>query len=415
MSRLPLIIALLLAAAPAAAAPGRNQDNIADLIVAARSMNPEVATMTLEADAAEARAQTKGWLDDPKFEAQVQLFRDVPSYAPGTNQALVTYRVRQMLPWWGKLSLQREQSELLSKATRARQHGVENEVAYRVKEAYAQYHLAHLAADETRNLIGIVDLTARIAQARYAQTVGGQEAITGANAERAAMQSELARIQAEQRRAKVRLNGLLGRKPTSPLAEDPMPRAIPPAETLDLETLLERALTANPGLREQGAQIEAADKGRELADKEWFPDIEVSLGVMQREQDIEGYEAMIGVTIPLQRDKRHAMVREASAMSNASRARLTQLRAEITTDLHQAHAELEALAARKKLLRGTTLPQARIALDSAVKAYQLSRAEFASVLTAEQALRRAIVEWLTVQYDEQVRLADIERLIGGEL
>ncbi len=409
-------LALVLAGLPAGAqSAGRSEEGIGDLIQAARSLNPEVATMTLEADAAEARAQTKGWLDDPKFEAELQLMRDAPSYAPGTNEALVTYRVKQMLPWWGKLSLQREQAEAAGKAVRARQHGVENEVAFRVKEAYAQYHLSHLAADETRSLIDILGLTARLAQARYAQTVGTQAEVTTVEAERATMQSELARLQAERRRAKVRLNGLLARKPQAPLTEQPVPRAIPPAETLDIDTLVERALSFNPSLREQSAQIEAADKGRELADKEWFPDFEVSLGVMQRERDIEGYEAMIGITIPLQVPKRQAMVREASAMAGASRAKLTQLTVEITTELHQAHADLEALGHRKKLLRNTTLPQTRIAFDSAIKAYQLSRIDFAMVLAAEQALRRAIVEWLTVQYEEQVRLADIERLIGGEL
>lgn len=409
-------LALVLAGPPAlAGAAGRGEEGIGDLILAARSLNPEVATMALEADAAEARAQTKGWLEDPKFEAELQLMRDRPSYAPSADQALVTYRVKQMLPWWGKLSLQREQAEAAGRAARARQHGVENEVAFRVKEAYAQYHLSHLAADETRSLIDILGLTARLAQARYVQTVGRQEEVTSVQAERAAMQSDLARLQAERRRAKVRLNGLLARKPQAPLTEQPTPRAIPPAETLDLDALLERALAANPAIRERGAQIEAADKGRQLADKEWFPDFEVSLGVMQRENDIEGYEAMVGITIPLQVPKRRAMEREASAMASASRARLTQLQVEITTDLHQAHAELEALGQRKKLLRDITLPQARIAFDSAVKAYQVSRIEFAMVLAAEQTLRRAIVEWLNVQYEEQIRLAEIERLIGGEL
>ncbi len=399
----------------ATAAAAQEPVTVDDLIAIARSMNPEAQAMALEADAAEARAEASGWLADPTFETEIELMRDTPSYAPGLDEVLVTYRVTQMLPWWGKRSLEREAAEATGRSARARQQATENEIAFKVKEAYAQYHLAHLAAEETKRLIELLRDTASQVQARYAQGISKQQEVTAVEAERAAMQADLARIEAERRRAKVRINGLLARAATAPLVEEPQPRPLPPSAALDVDALVERALINNPTLREQSAQIEAADKTRALADREWFPDFEVTMGVMQRENDVEGYEAMIGFNIPLQAPKRRAMVREAGAMASAARVKAEQRRLEITTELHVAHAELEALAKRKRLLRDTTLPQARIAFSSAMQAYQLAREDFPMVLAAEQGLRRAIVETLNVQFEEQIRLAEIERLVGGEL
>lgn len=398
---------------PALAQP--RAETVVDMVEAARQLNPEAAAMALEADAAEARAEAAGALDDPKFEIEMELMRDVPGYAPTTNDALITYRASQMFPLWGKRTLKQESAEALGRGARARQQATGNEIAFRVKEAYAQYHLAHLAAEETERLIGLLGTMGSLAQARYAQNIGKQQEVTSVTAEQATMRSDLARMQAERRRAKVRLNGLLARTPDAPLVEQPMPRPIPPTETMDVDALVERALAHNPAIREQAAQIEAADRNRSLADREWYPDLEVGIGVMQRERDIEGYEAMIGFNIPLQVPKRRAMIREAGAMAGAARAKLDQLRLAVTTDLHVAHAELAALGHQKKYLRETTLPQARIAFDAAAQAYQTAREEFPMVLVAEQTLRRAIVEWLNVMYEEQIRLAEIERLIGGEL
>ncbi len=102
-------------------------------------------------------------------------------------------------------------------------------------------------------------------------------------------------------------------------------------------------------------------------------------------------------------------------MAGAARAKLEQIRLDVATDVHEAYAMLAALRERKRIVREITLPQARIALEAATRGYELSREEFANLLLAEQTLRRALVESVNVTFEEQVRLAEIERLIGGEL
>ena len=54
-------------------------------------------------------------------------------------------------------------------------------------------------------------------------------------------------------------------------------------------------------------------------------------------------------------------------------------------------------------------------LRSTLAAYEVGRADLPSVLLAEQAVRRTELENINVLVEQQVRLAEIEKLIGGEL
>ncbi|MBP2311810.1 TolC family protein [Azospirillum soli] len=410
-----VIAAALLLATPAVALAADREGTISHFIDAARRLNPEAQAMALEADAATARGGSAGALDDPKLKAEVMFPRRMPGYWPNRRAEEELYEVRQMFPLWGKRDLKRAIAESDSRKARALQADIENQLAYRVKVAYAEYHAAHLAADETRKLLGTLRRLADLSRARYAQGPGKQQEATGAEAERATLTAELARMEADRHRAQVRLNGLLARVPETPLPAAPQPRPVPPLETLPVEALVERARADYPAVRAAQAQIESADKTRQLVDRSWYPDVELGVGAIRREGRFEAYQAMVEVNIPLYAERRRAEQSEASSMAGAARAKLDQVRLEVATELHEAHALLMALSERKRLLRGTTLPQARIGLEAAMRGYELARDEFAGVLLAEQTLRRAIVEVVNVTFEEQIRLAEIERLIGGDL
>lgn len=407
-------VTVLLLTGTAALAAGPDIE-INQFIETARRMNPEAQAMALEADASVARVDSAGALEDPKLKAEIMFPRRMPGYLPSRRAEEELYQVRQMFPLWGKRDLKREIAEADSRKARALQVDIDNQLAYRVKVAYAEYHAAHLAADETRTLLGTMRRLAELSRARYAQGPGKQQDVTGAEAERGALTAELARMDADRRRAQVRLNGLLARAADTPLPAKPLPRPVPPLETMPVEALADRARTDYPAIRIAQAQIQSADKARQLVDRSWYPDVELGVGAIRREGRFEAYQAMIEVNIPLYADRRRAEQREAASMAGAARAKLDQARLEVTTELNEAYAMLKALAERKRIVRGTTLPQARIALESAMRGYELAREEFANVLLAQQTLRRALVEYVNVTFEEQIRLAEIERLIGGEL
>lgn len=396
----------------AAAEPANDISRLVDI---ARRLNPDVAAMALDADAARARVDSAGALDDPKFKVELSTPRAGSSFTPSGRISQETYEIRQMLPLWGKLELKREIADWDARKARASVRDVENQIAYRVKVAYAEYHVAHLAADETRKLAGTLRRLTDIARQRYAESAGRQADATGAEAETGALRADLARLDADRERARIRLNRLLGRDSGTPLPAKPQARPIPRIDALSVERLVARAHAESPTIDIGLAAAGSAERAQRLAERNWYPDVELGVGAMRENGRFESYQAMVEVTIPLQWGRREAEQRETWAMADAARARVDSLRLDVAADIGEARAMLGALAARKRILAGTTVPQARIALESTVNAYALGRADFPAVLTAEQSLRRVLVETINVQFEEQIRLAEIERLIGGEL
>ena len=66
-------------------------------------------------------------------------------------------------------------------------------------------------------------------------------------------------------------------------------------------------------------------------------------------------------------------------------------------------------------MKGQLLPQSELGLQSALAAYETGKAEFAMLLEAQRQIRKARQEILKSQVEAQLRLADIERLLGEDL
>ncbi|MBS1182319.1 MAG: czcC [Proteobacteria bacterium] len=386
------------------------KSELADLLALARRMNPDIAAMRLDADAAGARIDVAGALDDPKLKIELTSPRD--DFGRVSSEL---YEIRQMLPFWGKRALKREVAEWEARKAYASARDIENQVVWRAKVAYAEYHTAHLALDETKKLAGTLKRLTDIARARYAENAAPQSDVTGAASEAGALASELSRIAADKAGAAARLNRLLGRAADTPLAAKPAARPIPPLKTLRTDDLIARAKAGSPAIDVGLAGVGAADGARRLAERNWLPDVELGLGAMRENGRFESYQVMVEFSLPLQWGAKRAEQQEAAAMVVSARTRLDALRLDIDADLRTARADLDALVARQRVIAGTTLPQARIALDTAVKGYGLGRGDFPAVLGAEQALRRAIIESITTTYEEQVALATIERIVGEDL
>ncbi len=84
-------------------------------------------------------------------------------------------------------------------------------------------------------------------------------------------------------------------------------------------------------------------------------------------------------------------------------------------ELGTALAQLRAAQEMNHLLDTQLLPQARINLQAALAAYENGKVDFATLLEAERQVRQARLSIVKTQFEAQMRLAEIERLIGEEL
>jgi cobalt-zinc-cadmium efflux system outer membrane protein len=126
-----------------------------------------------------------------------------------------------------------------------------------------------------------------------------------------------------------------------------------------------------------------------------------------------GWMAMVGISLPIWRDKLHAGVAEAEAMRAMSQADLRAMTRMIEGDAAFAVSQLQAARDRQAAINTDVLPRARMAIEPAVASYAAGQLPLVSVIEAIQALR--IVQSDLIAADTQLGLAwvRLRRTLGS--
>jgi outer membrane protein, heavy metal efflux system len=389
-----------------------------ELLELGRRLNPGLKVRALEAEAALARVDAAGRFPDPMFTTEFEDIRASGSYAP-ESLGRVKYTVAQTIPLWGKRGLERGIASAEAGAAEAQRRLAEVELDARIKVVFASYYAAHATIGVTKELLRTVAAIAEAAQSRYAQGRGNQQDAISAEAEKGRLQHDLARQEGERRGATGRLNALLDRPPGALLAPPEALRPVPAADAMPLAELLDRAWRSNSRIDAEGSEITAAERSLELVRRTWYPDVTLGLSVYDEDgadsRPFGGYEAMISLAIPLQWGLREARERDAKAKLAVSQARRESTFVDLRGQIEESWWALDGLRHGVDILRRVNIPQAGVMLRSTLAAYELGRADLPSVLLAEQAVRRTELDNINLLVEQQVRLAEIERLIGGDL
>lgn len=124
---------------------------------------------------------------------------------------------------------------------------------------------------------------------------------------------------------------------------------------------------------------------------------------------------MFEFSIPLQQGTRRAQERESESMLSAARARKEATANQILSLLGESLAGMDAARRTETLLTNSLLPQAELTFKAALTGYENGKVDFATLLDAQRQIRQARQNQIKAQVDAQVRLAEIERLLGEEL
>jgi outer membrane protein TolC len=391
--------------------PGAELD---ELLAIARRMSPELMAQALEAEAALERVEAEGALPDPVLRLELQDIqrRDGSPLPESLGGAMLT--LEQEFPLWGKRTLRKGVARAEADMAQAERRGVEAELMTRLKTTYAALHAAHQGVTLTRELARSVAAIAALAGSRYAQGLGGQQEAIAAEIEKVRLETEIVRLEGDRQQAEAQLNALLGR-PAGALFVVPRGlRPLPPEDDLRLPELVERALRTSPALAAEQARIAAAVGSRELVERSWYPDVTLGLSVVEESRRIMGYEAMVELTLPLQWEVRKAQAREATTRVAAAQAARAATARQLEGELGAALAQLSAARRLADILHAQHLPRARLALTTALQAFELDQVELGEVLEAERRVRTTELEHLAVLVQQQEQLAEIERLVGGD-
>lgn len=392
--------------------------DVQGLLAYAREHNPELAAARFEADAAAQRVQPASALPDPVLRTELLDItnqgmtgaRLLPSQVGGTR-----YLLMQSVPWFGKRDLQRAAADAQVAQANGQVASSWAELSGQIKSAYAMYYYVAGSERLAQQTLGLLDDLEQIAQARYANGLGAQQEVIRAQLEKTMLRSEVIALQNESHHAHARLNTLLSRPVSAPLAEPVRLRDIPPAAKLDETRLLERVRSNNPQLQIVEATVQSAEKSRDLAYLNRYPGFTLGVAPTQSGNTVKTWDLMVELNLPLQQSSRRAQEREAEAMLSASGARKQALLNKVQADLSENLSALEAARRSEVLIATRLLPQAELTYQSALAGYETGRVDFAMLIEAQKQILKARQQQLQAQIGMQQRLADIEQLLGEEL
>jgi len=163
------------------------------------------------------------------------------------------------------------------------------------------------------------------------------------------------------------------------------------------------------------AGVRAGEKNRDLVYKNRYPDVALGISPTQSGNAVREWGVMVELNIPLQQEARRSQERESEAMLAAAKARKEATANRILSALTENLSGIEAAQHTERLSSSGLLPQANVTFESALSGYQTGKVDFATLLDAARQILNAKLEVLKAQMDAQVRLAEIERLLGEEL
>ncbi len=392
--------------------------SVESLLAIARERNPDYAVSRYEAEAAAERVEPAGALPDPKLRTELRdltrMGEQNATLSP-TRVGSTKYLLMQDLPWYGKRDLKREIADLEAQSARGRAHGTWDELAARIKAAHAQLYYVQRNERLTQEILDLLLRLEKTAQVRYAGGLAAQQDVIRAQIEQTGLRNELLALENERRQLQARLNALLGRPALAPLAAPERLRPLPPPARLDYVALEERMRARNPRLFAETTRIQSAEKSRELAYKNRYPDFTFGISPIQYQSAVREWELMVEMNIPLQQGSRRAQEREAEAMLAAARARSEAMANQVLGELAENLSGIEAARRGEELASGSLLPQAELTFRSALASYENGKVDFATLLDAQRQIRQARQTQLKAQAEAQARLAEIERIIGEEL
>jgi outer membrane protein TolC len=343
---------------------------LSDLVAALEGINPEMEAARHEIEVRAKRVGPAGAPPDPIVASEitnVDAFREVS--------------VSQEFPFPGKLSLRTKVATADTEVMRFAADEVRLERIAELKSMYMEYRLGDRSlAIVRRNRTRLQQMT-RVTEARFSVGQGAQQDVVKAQLELTLLTERETALERQQAALRARINKLLVRPPQEPLD---------PGLTFDVQPLahdvpeLLRLAEANyPAIKRDDEAIRRDELMVALARKEVWPDFGAKLTF---EKDPFGLSWMYGVevmaNVPIFANRKQKQL-AASAESAVAVSRSVQ-RATVAAAAGRIGDQIAVVTSTRRLIRlyeDSVLPQARLALDASLAAYETGSVDFLTLLT----------------------------------
>ena len=365
------------------------------------------------------KVKQAGALDDPMVMFKIQ---NTPAREPlvfnRDPQSAKVIGISQQLPFWGKRALRQEVAEHEAESYKWAIEERKLELTRMVKETYYQLYAVDKSLEVVEKNVRILTDFVTSAESKYSVGQGVQQDIYKAGLEKSKMLDLQLTLRQQRTSLEATLNYLLYRPDAPPI--DKIADFELPKQSLSARQLKETAYEKRPQIKSLTSLTNKGQASRRLAQKEFYPDFNLFFEYMFREESMNdpGYNMYtIGFTfnLPLQRERRHAMVAEASSETTMSQEELNALKNSISFSINDLLAQMERRRKLVELYQGGIIPQAEQSLESAVISYKVNKVDFLTLLDGRVNLFNYERELYESQAEYMIKLAQLEAVVGADL
>jgi len=384
-----------------------DQLDITQLVQAVLDRNPSVEAMRSAWQATASRVDQAGALDDPMLSyAFAPDTRDTPGQDFGQK-----IQLSQKLPWPGKLDLRADSARFEAQADEENIELLQLNLIESTARYFANWYYIHEAIRINHINQALWKEFKDIAEVKYSAGRASKQDAIRADVESAMLEHQAIVLTRKQRNILANLNTLLNRAPDAPL---PPPAQLPILQdVLAITQLRDLALASHPEIKALLARQHARDAQVSLAEREYYPDFNLSVGHNSLwNQEEKRLTVGVGINIPLAQGKRDARVSEKRARAMQMKWQIADKQAEIIGAVQRTYNNLEESRHVLTLYKNKLLPLAEENLQTAKADYQSGKGNFLDLVSAEKNLIQTQLNQVQAQADYYRHLAMLANRVG---
>lgn len=365
----------------AAACGAAGEVALPGLVEEAMKNNPEVLAARKRYEAAERREGPAGALPDPTFSVgYTSNGNPLPGAGLGTYATSnIGVSVTQGIPYPGKRRLREEAARKGAEAEYEQYRQTMLDVVARVKQAFFQLHHTYAEGEVLGRNRELLRELLKVAEARYAAGKAAQQDLFKLQTELTIIETKAMELGQEREVAEAELVRLLNRKPGSRIERPVEPEVGPMAASREA---LEAAAEEAPGVARDSKLVERGETDVALARKDFHPDYAVTAGYYNQGSMAPMYSVRLDVGLPVFRSRKLRPALEASVDELAAARREWEgARANARARVRQDYAIARTSFDLMRVYEDTAIPQAKLAIESALPEYETGSLDLLTVLT----------------------------------
>lgn len=370
----------------------------------AREQRPELVAARARAHAAAQRPAIVSSLEDP------MLYPAIDHWPRGESEFDWSFGVEQRFPLSRVRGHRRRAAQAEADRLRAEVDREALDVELEAIDALLMVYEWRRMVDVWVEQLSLARQLASAAEARYSAARGPQSELLRAEVEVSEKDSLRQSAMAQLGAAEALLNSSLNRPPGAPVPTVSLGtahRRLPP-----LASLLEEARDARPELRVREAEQRRAEAEVDVMRSMYSPMAMLRAGPASTMGAGSGWMLMLGVSVPIYRERLRAGVSESEAMTRMARAELAAASRMIEGEVAAARAAVLSAELRHASLRNEVLPRATQSVDSAMAGYAAGEVAQVTLLEASRMLWSMQAEFVMAETNLALSWARLMRATG---